>query len=60
MLFRSAFRQAEARYPWHREALAWEKENLPHLLRASQALDRERRATLAPQRTARAGARQRR
>ena len=31
-------------YPWHREALAWEKENLPHLLRASQALDRERRA----------------
>ena len=30
-----AFREAEARYPWHREALAWEKENLPHLLRAS-------------------------
>jgi hypothetical protein len=39
-----AFRQAEARYPWHREALAWEKENLPHLLRASHALDRERKA----------------
>jgi len=52
-----AFRLAEARYPWHREALAWEKENLPHLLRASQALDRERRAAQAPQRTARAGAR---
>ena len=51
-----AFRQAEARYPWQREALAWEKENLPHLLRASQALDRERRAAPAPQRTARAGA----
>ena len=55
-----AFRQAEARYLWHREALAWEKEHLPHLLRASQALDRERRAAPAPQRTARAGARQRR
>jgi hypothetical protein len=39
-----AFRQAEARYPWHRESLAWEKDNLPHLLRASQALDRQRRA----------------
>jgi hypothetical protein len=44
------FRQAEARYPWHREALAWEKENLPHLLRASQALDRERRARKALER----------
>lgn len=40
-----AFREAEARYPWHREALTWEKDNLPLLLRASQALDRERRAT---------------
>jgi len=30
-----AFRAAEARYPWHRDALAWEKENLPPLLRAS-------------------------
>jgi len=39
-----AFRQAEARYPWHRQALAWEKVNLPHLLRASQELDRQRRA----------------
>jgi hypothetical protein len=39
-----AFREAEARYPLHREALSWEKENLPLLLRASQALDRERRA----------------
>jgi hypothetical protein len=38
-----AFREAEARYPHHHEALAWEKENLPHLLRASQKLDRERR-----------------
>jgi hypothetical protein len=42
-----AFRQAEARYPWHRQALAWEKENLPLLLRASHALDRERRAKKA-------------
>jgi len=39
-----AFRQAEARYPWHHEALAWEKENLPSLLRASHELDRQRRA----------------
>jgi hypothetical protein len=38
------FRAAEARYPWHRQALAWEKENLPHLLRASQELDRRRKA----------------
>jgi hypothetical protein len=43
-----AFREAEARYPGHRDALAWEKENLPHLLRASHDLDRRRkgRATL--------------
>ena len=47
-----AFRQAEARYPWHRQALAWEKENLPHLLRASQVLDRERRVLRAKQRVA--------
>jgi len=47
-----AFRQAEARYPWHREALAWEKENLPHLLRASQVLDRERRVLRAKERVA--------
>jgi len=47
-----AFREAEARYPWHREALHWEKDNLPLLLRATQALDRERRAlrTVAPAR----------
>jgi hypothetical protein len=38
-----AFREAEARYPWHRQALAWEKENLPHLLRASHELDRQRK-----------------
>jgi len=38
------FREAEARFPRHREALAWEKENLSRLLRASQALDRARRA----------------
>jgi hypothetical protein len=42
-----AFREAEVRYPWHRQALAWEKENLPHLLRASQALDRKRKAQAA-------------
>jgi hypothetical protein len=41
-----AFREAEARFPYHRPALAWEKENLPQLLKASQALDRERRARL--------------
>ena len=49
-----AFREAEACYPWHRQALAWEKENLPHLLRASQALDRERRARLGSERGRRA------
>jgi hypothetical protein len=38
-----AFRAAEARYPAHRAALAWEKDNLRHLLRASQELDRRRR-----------------
>ncbi len=38
------FREAEARYPRYREALAWEKENLPMLLRANQVLDRKRRA----------------
>jgi hypothetical protein len=41
------FREAEARYPWHRQALAWEKENLPSLLRASQELDRRRKAESA-------------
>jgi hypothetical protein len=49
-----AFREAEARFPHHRQALAWEKENLPELLRASQALDRERRAARAALRAARA------
>ena len=39
-----AFREAEARYPFHTQALAWEKENLPLLLRASQELDQKRRA----------------
>jgi hypothetical protein len=38
------FRVAEAAYPQHQAALAWEKANLPHLLRASHALDRERQA----------------
>jgi hypothetical protein len=47
-----AFREAEARFPHHREALAWEKENLPELLRASHALDRERRAVRATARAA--------
>jgi hypothetical protein len=41
------FREAEARYPWHRQALAWEKDNLPHLLRASAELDRKRKAEAA-------------
>jgi hypothetical protein len=41
------FREAEARYPWHRQALAWEKDNLPHLLRASAELDRRRKAEAA-------------
>jgi hypothetical protein len=39
-----AFREAEALYPRHHEALSWEKENLPHLLRASHELDRRRSA----------------
>jgi hypothetical protein len=47
-----AFREAEARFPRHRESLAWEKRNLPELLRASQALDRERRAARAAARVA--------
>ena len=38
------FREAEARFPRHQDALAWEKANLPKLLRASQALDRARKA----------------
>jgi hypothetical protein len=51
------FREAEARFPWHREALAWEKENLPRLLRASHALDRERRLGSAAQKSRTAAAR---
>ena len=54
-----AFRQAEGRYPAYRDALAWEKENLPQLLRASQALDRERRAARRLPRSARGAARAR-
>jgi hypothetical protein len=50
-----AFREAEARFPRHGEALAWEKENLPELLRASHALDRERRAARAAARASRSG-----
>ena len=52
-----AFREAEARFPCHRQALAWEKANLPELLRASQALDRERRAVRASRAAARAASR---
>ena len=40
------FRTAEARYPHHGAALAWEKANLRELLRASQALDRKRKKAL--------------
>jgi hypothetical protein len=47
-----AFREAEARFPRHQDALAWEKQHLPELLRASQALDRERRAARAAARSA--------
>lgn len=39
-----AFREAEAQFPRHHDALAWEKKNLSFLLRASQALDRARKA----------------
>jgi hypothetical protein len=52
-----AFREAEARFPWYREALAWEKENLPRLLRASHALDRERRLDQAASKSRAAAAR---
>src|SRR5262249_32963163 len=41
------FREAEARYPWHRQALASEKDNRPHLRRASAELARKRRAEAA-------------
>jgi hypothetical protein len=46
------FREAEARYPWHRQALEWEKQNLPHLLRAGRELDRRRKAERAALRRA--------
>ena len=39
-----AFREAEALYSRHLDALAWEKENLPYLLKASQQLLRQRRS----------------
>ena len=52
-----AFREAEARYPQQREALAWEKANLPHLLRASQELDRQRKARAAARAPLMGGAR---
>ena len=39
-----AFREAEARFPHHRQALDWEKGHLPELLRASHCLDKQRRA----------------
>jgi hypothetical protein len=42
-----AFRAAEQRFPGHAQALAWEKQNLAYLLRASQALERRRRAEAA-------------
>jgi hypothetical protein len=42
-----AFREAEALFPRYRDVLAWEKQNLPELLRASHALDRERKAARA-------------
>jgi hypothetical protein len=44
------FREAEARYPWHRQALEWEKENLAYLLAASQELDRRRKEQRTAQR----------
>ncbi len=52
-----AFREAEARFPRHRDALAWEKANLPELLRASHALDRARRAAQAARLSPHAAAR---
>lgn len=46
-----AFRTAERSFPGYAQALAWEKQNLSYLLRASQALERGRRAA-APKRPA--------
>ncbi|MBN2371156.1 MAG: hypothetical protein JXO72_11790 [Vicinamibacteria bacterium] len=42
-----AFRSAEERFPWQRQALAWEKANLPRLLRAAARLDAVRRIQAA-------------
>jgi hypothetical protein len=56
-----AFREAESRYPWQAEALAWEKENLPRLLKASRELDQQRRSqSRRLSRTARAASARRR
>jgi hypothetical protein len=52
-----AFREAEARFPQHRQALDWEKLNLPELLRASHSLDRARRAARAARLSTRTAAR---
>ncbi len=48
-----AFREAERRYPQHAQALAWEKLHLAQLIRASQALERERRGAARAARAAR-------
>jgi hypothetical protein len=53
-----AFREAEARFPRYREALDWEKQHLPELLRASHAIDRERRAARIAARAGKTAARQ--
>jgi len=42
-----SFRLAEAAFPSHSQALAWERVNLPRLLRESAALDRSRRKSPA-------------
>jgi hypothetical protein len=39
-----AFREAEALYSRHQDALNWEEENLPYLLKASQQLLKQRRS----------------
>lgn len=46
-----AFREAESLYARHQDALSWEKQNLPYLLRASQQLLKQRRGK--PRRPAR-------
>jgi hypothetical protein len=48
-----AFREAEARYPRHADALRWEKDNLPYLLKASHELDRRRKGGGSPARGSR-------